>query len=98
VIRKIKDTGRPILVLAPEWSESSDSGHTDLIYRGHYAATYNKVYQRYFDHLRAEGCTVLSIGQDTVKAAAGHQWGLAPYHYVDAVYHKMRDAITAAVK
>ncbi|SDX17839.1 hypothetical protein SAMN04487912_10848 [Arthrobacter sp. cf158] len=98
VIRKIKDTGRPILVLAPEWSESSDSGHADLIYRGLYAATYNKVYQRYFDHLRAEGCTVLSIGQDTVKAAAGHQWGLAPYHYVDAVYHKMRDAITAAVK
>ncbi|MFP5018675.1 hypothetical protein ACKLTP_16995, partial [Paenarthrobacter ureafaciens] len=40
----------------------------------------------------------LRVGQDTVKAAAGHQWGLAPYHYVDAVYHRMRDAITAAVE
>ncbi|MFE4080475.1 DUF6270 domain-containing protein [Paenarthrobacter sp. YIM B13468] len=96
VVRKIKETGRPMLVLAPEWAETSDSGHSGLIYRGLYAATYNKVYQRYFDHLRQEGCNVLSIGQDVVKAAAGHQWGLAPYHYVDAVYHQMRDAVTAA--
>lgn len=98
VIRKIKSTGRPILVLAPEWSETSDSGLSGLTYRGLYAATYNKVYQRYFDLLREEGCNVLSIGQDIVQAAAGHQWGLAPYHYVDAVYHKMRDAIADAVK
>ncbi|MCF3137961.1 DUF6270 domain-containing protein [Paenarthrobacter sp. AR 02] len=97
VIRKIKSTGRPILVLAPEWAEESDNGQSGLIYRGLYAATYNKVYQRYFDHLRNEGCNVLSVGQDTVKAAAGHQWGLAPYHYVDEVYHVMRNAITAAV-
>lgn len=98
VLEKIEATGKPLIVLSPEWSESADNGQDALQYRGYFSSTWNKLYQRYFDHLRDRGCNVLSIGQDVVKAAAGHQWGLAPYHYVDTVYHHMRDAITAAVK
>ncbi|QOT16062.1 DUF6270 domain-containing protein [Paenarthrobacter sp. YJN-5] len=98
VLERIKATGRPLIVLSPEWSETADNGQEKLQYRGYFSSTWNKLYAPYFDHLRSRGCNVLSVGQDTVKAAAGHQWGLAPYHYVDAVYHRMRDAITAAVK
>lgn len=98
VIAKLKSTGKPVLVLGPEWSEKADDGQAPLMYRGKTSAAYNDLYRRYYDHLRALGVNVLSIGQDTVMASVQHQWGLAPYHYVKPVYHLMRDAITSAIK
>jgi hypothetical protein len=98
VLQRIAATGRPLVVLAPEWSEKADDGQAPLMYRGKPAAQFNQMYRRYYDHLRARGANVLYLGQDTVMASTKHQWGLAPYHYVEPVYHQMRDAITGAAK
>ncbi|SDW32515.1 hypothetical protein SAMN04487912_102330 [Arthrobacter sp. cf158] len=96
VLKRIAETGKPLLVLAPEWAETADSGQTGLQYRGMSSGYWNRTYQRYTDSLRERGVNVFTVGQDVAVAAAKHQWGLAPYHHVNAVYEKMRDAIKAA--
>lgn len=97
VLAAIKKTRKPLIVLAPDWAEEADDGQK-LVYRSEFSAAHNRRYERYIGFLRDQGCRVVSPGQEVVKASTKHQWGLAPFHYTEAVYHEMRDAIAKAVK
>ncbi|MCC9193846.1 DUF6270 domain-containing protein [Arthrobacter sp. zg-Y916] len=96
VMQRFSNAGLPVIVLAPEWAEESDGGKTDLIYRQLPVSEYNTQYSRYYDYLEVSGVEVFRLGQETVKAAEGHRWGLAPFHYVDEVYEIMQNAIKEA--
>ena len=96
VMVKLATTGRPVIVLAPEWAERADDGQKNLQIRGILASQFNADYKRYLEHLRSYGVTVFTAGQDVAVAAAEHQWGLAPYHYVKPVYQQMQEAIKQA--
>lgn len=96
VMQRFSDAGLPVIVLAPEWAEQSDRGRADLAYRQIPATVYNAQYARYFDHLEALGSDVLRIGQDTVRSAEAHRWGLEPFHYIDDVYDIMQNGIKAS--
>jgi hypothetical protein len=69
VMVKMASVGRPVIVLAPEWAETSDEGHTNLDIRGKTAAEYNLEYVRYIEHLRGCGVTIFTAGQDMAVAA-----------------------------
>lgn len=97
VMCKLAATGRSVVVLAPEWAENSDEGQTHLEVRGKTASEFNEQYVRYVNHLRGwDNVKLFTAGQDVAVAAAKHQWGLAPFHYVKPVYELMSDAIKGA--
>lgn len=75
-----------VMVLAPPWAESSESGQPTANSFGLGARVANLLYERYYEVLLSRGLDV--VGRDIqVIASDNHVWGEAPFHYVAATYH-----------
>jgi len=81
------------VVLAPAWAARADNGGGGFDYRNIPADVWNAKYERYFDRLETLGLKVIRVPSASVTASISHQWGLAPYHYVDRVYNTMQQQI-----
>ena len=53
----------------------------------------NKQYVRYYEHAEQLGFTLLRPPQELAVATRSHQWGLAPFHYIDDDYAAIADEL-----
>jgi hypothetical protein len=77
------------LVVAPPWATRSDDGSPVPTSFGLGAEQANRLSAPYLACAAALGAPVLTVPPDTAVAAAGHRWGLAPFHYADATYARL---------
>lgn len=62
------------------------------------AESFNSAAERYLDLAWRKGVNVIAIPQATaISRSEGHQWGPAPFHYVDSTYLRMLEALGEAV-
>src|SRR5699024_4149966 len=64
---------------------------------GNSPAEANELYERYYDHLEGLGFACLSVDPEIVIADPEHRWGLAPFHYTQAVYDSVMNQVFASV-
>jgi hypothetical protein len=93
VTARINRLGIPAIVLAPAWAAKADNGGGGFDYQKIPADVWNAAYERYFEHLESLGMTVIRLAPDTVRSSVSHQWGLAPYHYMNRVYEAMQKEV-----
>lgn len=86
-----------VLVIETPWASQTDTGEPVTPYRGIPAAEANKLYLRYYDHMRTLGLRGVRIPDELAVSSLNHKWGPEPYHYADPAYHWMRDQINAAL-
>lgn len=92
LVETLKELGLAALVLAPRWASKAEDGRA-VSYRGRASATWNALYEPYVDELVALGLTVVRPPAEVTVASSEHQWGLAPYHYVDGMYEYLQRSI-----
>ena len=62
------------------------------------AANFNQAAVRYLDLARREGVNVVVVPQGAaISRSDGHQWGPAPFHYVDGTYQSMLKALRRSI-
>ncbi|MGP9784641.1 hypothetical protein CQ010_11890 [Arthrobacter sp. MYb211] len=62
------------------------------------ASKFNSDAQRYLELAGSSGANVVAIDQSrAISRTEGHQWGPAPFHYVDDTYSAMLEDLAAAV-
>lgn len=80
------------------WAVVDESGRDHKGQAG-VAEAFNRAADRYLDLADQKGVHVVRIAQDAaISRTQGHQWGPAPFHYVDSTYRQMLEALTSAVK
>lgn len=85
------------LLLAPPWAEKTDEGEATPSSFGLEAAQANELTEAYLRAASRElAIPVLGQGLDHVVSRAGHQWGVAPFHYDDATYLTLAGEIARA--
>lgn len=85
----------PVLVLAPPWAAET-SQHEPTAPSGELtAAAANEKFERYLDAIPYP-VVRLDPASPAPLADAEHEWGPAPFHYVEDVYRELRDKIAAA--
>ncbi|WPR66127.1 DUF6270 domain-containing protein [Glutamicibacter protophormiae] len=60
------------------------------------AASWNEAYLRYYDFLSSIGFRVISLPAKMAISTRYHQWGVAPFHYVEGAYRWWFDRIIEA--
>lgn len=50
------------------------------------ATVWNQQYARYYDHLGSIGFNVIRLPSKMAVSTKYHQWGVAPFHYVEGAY------------
>lgn len=88
----LADTGllERTLLLAPPWATHTDDGSPTPTSFGLSAQVANGIFDAYHRVVQnILDVPVVTLGQDRVVAAAGHQWGPAPFHYADSVYEAL---------
>lgn len=80
-----------IILNATPWAVVNDAGE-DL---GDVPREFNDSSDRYISEAESAGVSVARIPDDAVVARVDHQWGPAPFHYIDATYRAQLDRITA---
>ena len=93
VIKVIQSLKLPIVVLAPAWAGVSDAGDKNVSYRNKSAKQWNKEFARYHAFLVSLKVDVIVTPEKLSVAGANHQWGLAPYHFIDDTYEYMQQGI-----
>ncbi|MDN5685481.1 MAG: DUF6270 domain-containing protein [Brachybacterium sp.] len=63
---------------------------------GNSPAEANALYERYYEHLESLGLDCLSVDPEILVADPNHRWGLAPFHYTQAVYDSVMDQVFAS--
>ncbi|MGO2311177.1 MAG: DUF6270 domain-containing protein [Brachybacterium tyrofermentans] len=77
------------IVLQVPWALVTVDGRETPLSMGTSAMEANEAYRRYFDHLRELGFEILELQPLGVLADPEHRWGLAPFHYTQAVYEEI---------
>lgn len=57
------------------------------------ALVWNQQYARYYDHLADNGFNVIRLPSKMAVSTKYHQWGVAPFHYVEGAYRWWYDRI-----
>ncbi|WP_413316668.1 DUF6270 domain-containing protein [Agrococcus sp. 1P02AA] len=73
-------------VLQVPWAIRTTEGKPTPWSMGVRAADANERYLRYYDALRQQGFPMVELSVNDVLADPSHRWGLAPFHYMPAVY------------
>lgn len=60
------------------------------------AAVWNQQYARYYDYLVSIGFNVIRLPSKMAVSTKYHQWGVAPFHYVEGAYRWWFDQIMEA--
>lgn len=60
------------------------------------ASVWNELYARYYDHLKSIGFNVVRLPSKMAVTTRYHQWGVAPFHYVESAYRWWYDHIMDA--
>lgn len=83
-----------LLIIAP-WANVMDNGGTPTHWaQGPTPDQANSLYPRYYDYLtNTKGVRSVTIPEEAVMTRHDHKWGPAPYHYVDAAYKHIREAL-----
>lgn len=74
------------IVLEVPWALRTTEGKATPWSMGIRAADANRLYERYYDHLRRTGHRMVALPSESVLADPNHRWGLAPFHYTSDVY------------
>lgn len=82
-----------VRVLRVPWAEKTSAQEPTPVSMGISAQEANQLTVPYYDYLAQRGVPIIDVPADLAVADPGHQWGLAPFHYVPEVYHYLRDAI-----
>lgn len=82
-----------LVLVAPEWAERTDTGELTPSSFGLSAERANDVFANYFRAIRSIVKPGLVISLADTMAAADHQWGVAPFHYVPQVYRDIASAV-----
>lgn len=87
-------TNKLILIIAP-WATTMDDGGAP-VYGGREPTPdeANALYSRYYDYLtKTKNVRSITIPKAVAIGKRKHKWGPAPYHYVDAAYEHIREAL-----
>lgn len=68
------------------WAQTVTDGTEVPSSMGISSAEANSDFQRYYTLLESVGVPMIEVPEDIVQADPNHKWGLAPFHYVPAVY------------
>lgn len=93
LVDRVQSLNIPLVVLAPEWAAKADNGGGGFDYRNIPASKWNDLYDRYYNHFEKLGVEVIRPPAKYSVASMKHQWGLAPYHFVDHMYEYMQQRI-----
>jgi hypothetical protein len=81
--------GRTVLV-APQWASATEDGSATPSSFGLEAGAANEMTRHYVDLIAREaGVPVLTTDPASTTAGSTHIWGVAPFHYTDAVYQDL---------
>ncbi len=80
-----------VLVVSVPWAVHDAEGKPTPWSMGVNAHQANRAFGRYYDRLRSFGLPFVEVSDPV--ADPGHRWGLAPFHYTDAVYDQVHAAI-----
>nr|WP_275263093.1 DUF6270 domain-containing protein [Segeticoccus rhizosphaerae] len=93
LLRELDLLERTVL-LAPAWAERTTEGRRTPASFGISAKQANRATAGYVTTVRRQcRIRVIEIGQDLARAAEGHKWGIAPFHYDAAVYRSIASAV-----
>ena len=82
-----------LMLLAPPWASSDESGTGGLNSFGRTAEEANTLFPAY-EQLAADALHCPVIGRERrTTASSVHQWGRAPFHYTDDVYDSLAEDI-----
>jgi hypothetical protein len=85
-----------LILLAPPWATSDESGIGGLASYGRTAHEANAIFPEYQQlAVKALGCPVIGIERPTTADSA-HQWGRAPFHYTSDLYDSLAEDIVTA--
>nr|WP_306270814.1 DUF6270 domain-containing protein [Ornithinimicrobium sp. HY1793] len=87
--------GRTVVLQVP-WALHTTEGKPTPWSMGVRARDANRLYEPYYDTLHQLGHNVIKVPAEMVVADPGHRWGLAPFHYTDAVYREVLDQLRIA--
>ena len=77
------------IVLEVPWAILTVEGKPSPWSMGVRAKDANERFRRYYDLLRVRGFRMVVLSDADVLADPAHRWGLAPFHYTDAVYREL---------
>lgn len=92
LFRIILESKTPAFALVPPWAESSVQGEK-ISWHQVPVETMNKKYERYYKYLGDCGFTLVTVPPHEAMSDVRHKWGLAPFHFTNAVYESLRDQI-----
>lgn len=83
------------LLIDATFAAVTDAGEPVKRWRGKPAAAWNLAYRPYVELLADAGLRVHRIAEADAVSTAAHQWGPAPYHYVERAYRAIGAEIGA---
>lgn len=87
-----------IIVLETPWAERDDKGEAVAFPEWMMnPGAANRLYARYYAHLRNLGFRVVRLPQGFSRTTFDHKWGASPFHYVEEAYRFLADAIEDVV-
>lgn len=81
------------IVLHVPWALVTSDGRLTPWSMGTSAKDANSAYMRYYQQLRELGFTLIELQPLGVLADPEHRWGLAPFHYTQAVYEEIAQRV-----
>lgn len=91
----LRETGllERTLLIDATFAALTDTGEPVKKWRNNPAATWTRAYRPYADLLAESGVRVHRITEPEAISSTSHQWGPAPYHYVDSTYLAVTNTI-----
>lgn len=84
-------------VLRTKFTNRSADGVPVPPARGREANEWNIDYDRYYSYLKGLGVKVLELPDELAVSTSEHQWGVAPFHYVNEAYDWWLEKIEQAL-
>lgn len=85
------------IINATPWAYVDEDGRTPGSGTGLSAEFFNSHIERYHDFTGNLGIKIINIPQEKAIASSTHQWGPAPFHYVESTYRAALEQMSALV-
>lgn len=86
---------RPPILIAPRWAHQDENGHPISSPIGLDLSRANQLLEKYTR--KAGRIQKVTTQSDSIRAGLDHRWGVAPYHYTEAVYDELARDVAKAV-
>lgn len=97
-VLKQADLAEKLYMNATPWAVKDEFGDAPPK-QAEAAESFNANVARYIEAAAKAGAKVVALSQaEAISRTDGHQWGAAPFHYVDGTYMTMLDRLSSAIK